>query len=62
MFGLKISDEKAESVCRWIHAAVLTVTGGHGRQLVNKVTERIGLGRIELCDNPNCENCAPAAI
>ncbi|WP_318201064.1 hypothetical protein [Streptomyces sp. SCL15-4] len=36
-----------------------TVAGERGGRVANRVSEAIGCGRIELCDDPSCPNCAP---
>ncbi|MGW5677548.1 hypothetical protein ACWEV4_21105 [Streptomyces sp. NPDC003860] len=62
MFGFKSKSSGvpvAETVTRTIQAAGRTVAGDRGGQVANKVTETLGLGRIDLCDNPTCEDCAP---
>jgi hypothetical protein len=48
-----------ELVARHLQRAGATVAGGRGRQVANRVSEAIGCGRIEMCDDPNCLDCAP---
>ncbi len=50
----------AETVTRTIQATGRTLAGDRGGRAANAVTEALGLGRIEICDDPNCVDCAPA--
>ncbi|MFD8060818.1 hypothetical protein ACFXA0_15290 [Streptomyces cyaneofuscatus] len=45
---------------RTLHAAGLRLAGERGGRAANIVTGLLGLGRIELCTNPACTDCAPA--
>lgn len=49
-----------ERVSRHLQAAGQRVAGERGGRIANRVSEAIGCGRIDLCDNPDCPNCAPA--
>ncbi|MEU0702461.1 hypothetical protein ABZ513_16830 [Streptomyces bacillaris] len=51
-----------ERLTRTIHAAGLRIAGEPGGRAANVLTSLLGLGRIELCTNPSCTNCAPAPI
>ncbi|MFE4613736.1 hypothetical protein ACFRK5_36150 [Streptomyces niveus] len=63
MFGRKNNRagvSRAETATRVITAAGRTVAGDRvGGRAANAITEALGLGRIDLCDDPTCENCAP---
>jgi hypothetical protein len=64
MFGRKNSDKAPtgrEAVARRLQQAGLTVAGEHGSRAANRVSQALGCGRIELCDNPTCQNCAPTS-
>lgn len=50
-----------ELACRRIQQAGLTLGGERGGRIANRVSGALGLGRIELCDDPTCPNCAPVA-
>ncbi|MFE3471264.1 hypothetical protein ACFXOI_06170 [Streptomyces bacillaris] len=49
-----------ERLTRRIHAAGLRFAGEPGGRAANVLTSLLGLGRIELCTNPACIDCAPA--
>ena len=49
----------AEVVTRPLHAAGRTIAGEKGGRAANAVTSVAGLGRIDICDNPACADCAP---
>lgn len=36
-----------------------TVAGERGGRIANRVSSAIGCGSVDICDDPNCENCAP---
>lgn len=61
MFGRKNTTgvSTAEVVTRTIQYAGQRVAGERGGQVANAVTGALGLGRIEMCDAPDCEDCAP---
>ncbi|MEU0278428.1 hypothetical protein [Streptomyces sp. NPDC006195] len=62
MFGRKSSSEgasTAETVTRGVQAAGRIVAGDRGSRAANVLTGALGLGRIEICDDPTCANCAP---
>ncbi|MFI1865811.1 hypothetical protein [Streptomyces jumonjinensis] len=58
MFGRKTSDARAERAARRIQAVGLTVAGERGGRVANKVSGALGYGRVELCDDPACPDCA----
>lgn len=63
MFGRKSSDEAmsaGEVVARRLQQVGRTVAGERGSRVANAVSQAIGCGRIELCDDPACPNCAPS--
>lgn len=47
-----------ERVCRRLQQAGLTVAGERGGRVANRISEAIGAGRIELCADPDCPDCA----
>ncbi|MFW3472871.1 hypothetical protein ACN24M_16325 [Streptomyces microflavus] len=49
-----------ERLARTLNAAGLRLAGERGGRAANTVTGLLGLGRIELCTNPSCTDCAPA--
>lgn len=49
----------AEVVTRHLHAAGRTIAGEKGGRAANAVTSAVGLGRIDICGNPACPDCAP---
>ncbi|MFF7251671.1 hypothetical protein [Streptomyces microflavus] len=49
-----------ERLARLIHAAGLRIAGERGGRAANVLTGLLGLGRIELCADPACTDCAPA--
>ncbi|WP_334664877.1 hypothetical protein [Streptomyces cyaneofuscatus] len=49
-----------ERLTRRIHAAGLRIAGEPGGRAANVLTGLLGLGRIDLCANPSCTDCAPA--
>lgn len=61
MLGKKIRKEDGistpEYLCRRAQQAGRAVAGDRGGRVANAVTGAIGLGRIEICDDPNCPNC-----
>ncbi|MFI7234288.1 hypothetical protein [Streptomyces cyaneofuscatus] len=48
-----------ERLARSIHAAGLRLAGERGGDAANTLTGLLGLGRIELCADPACADCAP---
>jgi len=48
-----------ELIARRLQQAGRTVAGERGSRAANAVSSAIGCGRIEICDDPNCLNCAP---
>lgn len=48
-----------EAIARRLQQAGRTVAGERGSRIANGISEAIGCGRIEICDDPNCPNCAP---
>lgn len=65
MFGRKSNNSEGtsrrEQVSRGLQSAGLTVAGERGARAANVVSERIGCGRIDLCDDPSCSGCAPTS-
>lgn len=61
MFGKKVREEdgmsKGEYACRRLQQAGRAVTGDRGGRAANALTGAVGLGRIETCDNPDCDHC-----
>ncbi|MFH9768884.1 hypothetical protein ACH4N4_20740 [Streptomyces microflavus] len=49
-----------ERLARTLHAAAFRLAGERGDRAANVLTGLLGLGRIELCTNPSCTDCAPA--
>jgi hypothetical protein len=49
-----------ELTARRIQQIGRNLAGDRGGRIANRVSEAIGCGRIDLCDDPNCPNCAPA--
>lgn len=49
---------RRELVARRLQQAGRTVAGERGSRAANAVSAAIGCGRIELCNDPNCPNCA----
>ncbi|KLJ00891.1 hypothetical protein [Streptomyces sp. KE1] len=49
----------AEVVTRHLHAAGRTIAGEKGGRAANTITSAVGLGRIDICGNPACPDCAP---
>ncbi|MEV7313920.1 hypothetical protein AB0N56_13390 [Streptomyces microflavus] len=49
-----------ERLTRRLHAAGLRLAGEPGGRAANVLTGLLGLGRIELCANPACTDCAAA--
>ncbi|RZD82512.1 hypothetical protein [Streptomyces albidoflavus] len=49
----------AEVVTRHLHAAGRTIAGEKGGRAANTITSAVGLGRIDICGNPACTDCAP---
>ncbi|MEW1627293.1 hypothetical protein AB0387_07660 [Streptomyces sp. NPDC089173] len=49
-----------ERLARTLHAAGLRIAKEPGGRAANVLTSLLGLGRIELCTNPACIDCAPA--
>jgi len=47
-----------ELIARRLQQAGRAVAGERGSRIVNGISGAIGCGRIELCDDPNCPNCA----
>ncbi|MGW2188562.1 hypothetical protein [Streptomyces sp. NPDC001719] len=65
MFGRKNSTEAEgasfpERVSRGLQYTGQRVGGERGGRVANRVSEAIGCGRIEFCDDANCPHCAPA--
>lgn len=50
---------RREQVSRRLQAAGRQVAGERGGRIANRVSEAIGCGRIELCNDPACQDCAP---
>ncbi|MDQ0758724.1 hypothetical protein [Streptomyces canus] len=48
-----------EVIARRLQQVGLAVAGERGSRAANAVSAAIGCGRIELCDDPTCPNCAP---
>ncbi len=48
-----------EQISRHLQATGQRIAGERGGRIANRVSEAIGCGRIELCDNPTCPDCAP---
>lgn len=48
-----------ELIARRLQQVGWNVAGERGSRIANRVSEAIGCGRIELCDDPACPNCAP---
>ena len=48
-----------ELTARRLQQVGRSLAGERGSRIANKVSEAIGCGRIELCDDPDCPNCAP---
>lgn len=48
-----------ETAARTIQAAGRTIAGERGGRVANRITETLGLGRIDICDDPTCADCAP---
>lgn len=48
-----------ELIARRLQQAGRNVAGERGGRIANRVSEAIGCGRIDLCNDPNCPNCAP---
>ncbi|WP_406399658.1 hypothetical protein [Streptomyces uncialis] len=62
MFGLgnALGARRAETATRHIHATIRRIFGEAGNNAANTITDRVlGLGRIDICDRPDCEDCAP---
>ncbi|MEV5619421.1 hypothetical protein [Streptomyces bacillaris] len=58
MFRRKASGvSAAETATRTVQAVGRTVAGERGGKAANKVTSALGLGRIEICDRPDCRDC-----
>jgi hypothetical protein len=49
-----------ELVSRRLQQAGLTVAGERGAKVANRVSEALGCGRIHLCSDPACQDCAPS--
>ena len=57
-----INDERMtldERIARRLQQAGRNLAGERGGRIANRISEAIGCGRIGLCDNPDCPNCAP---
>ncbi|MFD4179276.1 hypothetical protein [Streptomyces anulatus] len=50
-----------ERLTRTIHAAGLYAAGERGGNAANALTDFLRLGRVELCADPSCADCAPLA-
>ncbi|MGW0920124.1 hypothetical protein ACWD3J_14040 [Streptomyces sp. NPDC002755] len=62
MFGRKKNSEAPtgrEAVARRLQQTGLTVAGERGGRAANRVSEALGCGRIDLCSDPTCLDCAP---
>lgn len=57
MFGRKNKPSAAEVACRSAQVVGRTVAGDRGGKAANKVTNALGLGRMETCDDPKCTRC-----
>ncbi|EST17898.1 hypothetical protein [Streptomyces niveus] len=59
MFGRKNNGAStAETVTRSVVAAGRIVAGERGARVANAITGPV-TGRIEICDDPTCKDCAP---
>ncbi|WP_151775783.1 hypothetical protein [Streptomyces abyssomicinicus] len=47
-----------ERIARRLQQVGITVGGETGSRIANRISWAIGCGRIELCDDPACPNCA----
>ncbi|WP_426501251.1 hypothetical protein [Streptomyces sp. D54] len=50
-----------ERLTRTIHAAGLRLAGERGGNAANALTDFFRLGRVVLCADPSCTDCAPLA-
>ena len=50
---------RREQVARHLQAAGRQVAGERGGRVANRVSEALGCGRIDTCDDPTCQDCAP---
>lgn len=50
-----------EHIARRLQQAGRTLAGDTGSRIANRVSEALGCGRIETCNNPTCPNCAPTS-
>lgn len=61
MFGKRVRDEGGistpEYLCRRIQGVGRRVAGERGGRIANQVSESLGLGRIDICDDLKCPNC-----
>lgn len=48
-----------ERLARTLHAAGLRIAAERGGRTANVLTGLLGFGRIELCADPACTDCAP---
>lgn len=48
-----------ERVSRRLQQAGHAVARERGGQIANRISEAIGCGRIDLCNDPACPDCAP---
>ncbi|GAA3121932.1 hypothetical protein [Streptomyces echinatus] len=61
MFRRNRNDEPMsaqERTARRLQQVGRSLAGERGSRAANRVSQAIGCGRIELCDDPNCPNCA----
>lgn len=50
---------RREQVARHLQATGRQVAGERGGRIANRISEAIRCGRIDICNNPACEDCAP---
>lgn len=50
-----------EVIARRLQQAGRAVAGERGSRAANAVSQVLGCGRIEICNDPSCPNCAPAS-
>jgi hypothetical protein len=52
-----MKDKVRETVVRTVHRAGTILAGETGGRAANRITDKAGLGRVELCDGPGCPYC-----
>lgn len=58
MFGRRNSTTSPSEVAtRSAQVVGRTIAGDRGGRAANKVTDALGLGRIEACNDPKCSDC-----